>query len=76
MFSSSATVYGVPEYLPLDEQHRIGECTNPYGTTKYAVEKMMMDLAASDPDWSVSLLRYFNPAGCHQVVMMMTMMMM
>lgn len=65
VFSSSATVYGVPEYLPLDEKHRIGECTNPYGTTKYTVEKMMMDLAASDIDWSVSLLRYFNPAGCH-----------
>ena len=65
MFSSSATVYGVPEYLPLDEQHRIGECTNPYGTTKYAVEKMMMDLAASNPRWAVSLLRYFNPAGAH-----------
>ena len=44
---------------------RTGECTNPYGTTKYAVEKMMMDLAASDPSWSVSLLRYFNPAGAH-----------
>lgn len=44
----------------------IGECTNPYGTTKYTVEKMMMDLAASDPAWTVSLLRYFNPAGAHQ----------
>lgn len=66
VFSSSATVYGVPEYLPLDEKHRIGECTNPYGTTKYTQEKMMTDLAASDPDWSVTLLRYFNPAGCHE----------
>jgi len=65
VFSSSATVYGVPEYLPLDEKHRIGECTNPYGTTKYTQEKMMTDLAASDADWSVTLLRYFNPAGCH-----------
>jgi len=65
VFSSSATVYGVPEYLPLDESHRTGNCTNPYGTTKYAVEKMMMDLAASDPRWAVSLLRYFNPAGAH-----------
>ena len=55
----------VPEYLPLDESHRTGNCTNPYGTTKYAVEKMMMDLAASDPRWAVSLLRYFNPAGAH-----------
>ena len=44
---------------------RIGECTNPYGTTKYTQEKMMTDLAASDADWSVTLLRYFNPAGCH-----------
>jgi len=66
VFSSSATVYGVPEYLPLDEKHRIGECTNPYGTTKYTVEKMMMELASSDSAWAVSLLRYFNPAGAHQ----------
>jgi UDP-glucose 4-epimerase len=66
VFSSSATVYGVPEYLPLDEKHRTGSCTNPYGTTKYTVEKMMMDLAASASCWSVSLLRYFNPAGAHQ----------
>jgi len=66
VFSSSATVYGVPEYLPLDENHRTGSCTNPYGTTKYTVEKMMMDLAASNTCWSVSLLRYFNPAGAHQ----------
>ena len=59
VFSSSATVYGVPEYLPLDEAHRTGECTNPYGTTKYAVEKMMMELAAShEPQlWTFSLLR-------------------
>jgi len=66
VFSSSATVYGVPEYLPLDEKHRTGSCTNPYGTTKYAVEKMMMDLAASSDKWSVTLLRYFNPAGAHE----------
>jgi len=66
VFSSSATVYGVPEYLPLDENHRTGGCTNPYGTTKYAVEKMMMDLAASSDDWTISLLRYFNPAGAHE----------
>lgn len=66
VFSSSATVYGVPEYLPLDESHRTGNCTNPYGTTKYAVEKMMMDLAASSDLWTVSLLRYFNPAGAHE----------
>ena len=60
VFSSSATVYGVPEYLPLDEAHRTGECTNPYGTTKYAVEKMMMELAAShEPQlWTFSLLRW------------------
>ena len=80
VFSSSATVYGVPEYLPLDEKHRtgwqgnkdkqnndilfffhpIGSCTNPYGTTKYAVEKMMMDLAASSDKWSVTLLRWWR----------------
>jgi len=66
VFSSSSTVYGIPEYLPLDENHRIGEATNPYGTTKYTVEKMMMELAASDPEWTMSLLRYFNPTGAHK----------
>ena len=45
---------------------RIGEATNPYGTTKYTVEKMMMELAASDPEWTMSLLRYFNPTGAHK----------
>jgi len=66
VFSSSATVYGVPEYLPLDEKHRTGNCTNPYGTTKYTVERMMTDLAASSDRWAVTLLRYFNPAGAHE----------
>jgi len=66
VFSSSATVYGIPEYLPLDEKHRTGNCTNPYGTTKYTVERMMTDLAASSDRWAVTLLRYFNPAGAHE----------
>jgi len=65
VFSSSATVYGVPEYLPLDENHRTGNCTNPYGTTKDTVERLMTDLAASNPAWAITLLRYFNPAGAH-----------
>jgi len=65
VFSSSATVYGVPEYLPLDEKHKTGNCTNPYGTTKDTVERMMIDLANSNSNWSITLLRYFNPAGAH-----------
>jgi len=66
VFSSSATVYGVPEYLPLDEAHRTGNCTNPYGTTKDTVERMMIELASSNPAWHITLLRYFNPAGAHE----------
>jgi len=65
VFSSSATVYGVPEYLPLDEKHKTGNCTNPYGTTKDTVERMMIDLVNSNSKWSITLLRYFNPAGAH-----------
>jgi UDP-glucose 4-epimerase len=64
VFSSSATVYGDPEYLPIDEAHPL-RTTNPYGRTKLQIEGMLADLAASDPAWSVALLRYFNPVGAH-----------
>ncbi|KAK2194170.1 hypothetical protein NP493_2g18054 [Ridgeia piscesae] len=65
VFSSSATVYGVPKYLPVDEKHVTGGCTSPYGRTKYYLEQMMYDLAAADERWNFVLLRYFNPAGAH-----------
>ena len=65
VFSSSATVYGAPERLPLDETCRVGGTTNPYGTSKYFQELMLKDLYAADGDWTVILLRYFNPVGAH-----------
>ena len=64
VFSSSATVYGEPHYLPLDEKHPTS-ATNPYGRTKLHSEEMLHDLAASDPQWRVACLRYFNPVGAH-----------
>jgi UDP-glucose 4-epimerase len=64
VFSSSATVYGDPESVPLHEGARTGP-TNPYGRTKWMVEFMLQDLAAADPSWSVGILRYFNPVGAH-----------
>ncbi|OWF52008.1 UDP-glucose 4-epimerase-like [Mizuhopecten yessoensis] len=66
IFSSSATVYGTPQYLPLDEQHPIGGCTSPYGKTKYFIEEILCDLAKSDTEWNIVLLRYFNPVGAHK----------
>ena len=63
-FSSSATVYGEPQYLPYDEAHPTN-AVNPYGRTKLHVEEMLSDLAASDPTWSIAVLRYFNPVGAH-----------
>ena len=66
VFSSSATVYGQPVYLPIDEQHPTGDCTNPYGKTKFFMEEIFKDVCSSSPDWSCTLLRYFNPAGAHQ----------
>ncbi|XP_060062498.1 UDP-glucose 4-epimerase-like [Ylistrum balloti] len=66
IFSSSATVYGTPQYLPLDEKHPIGGCTNPYGKTKYFIEEILRDLSKSDPTWNIILLRYFNPVGAHK----------
>lgn len=65
VFSSSATVYGVPQYLPYDEAHPTN-AINPYGRTKLHVEEMLSDLAASDPTWSIAVLRYFNPVGAHE----------
>lgn len=66
VYSSSATVYGAPQYLPADENHPTGVgLTNPYGKTKYFCETIMEDLAASDPEWQLVLLRYFNPVGAH-----------
>ncbi len=65
VFSSSATVYGEPQYLPIDENHP-NSATNPYGRTKLYIEKMLNDVAQSDPDWSIICLRYFNPVGAHE----------
>ena len=65
VFSSSATVYGEPQYLPIDEKHPL-HAVNPYGQTKLICEQMMTDLAATDAGWQVSLLRYFNPVGAHE----------
>lgn len=64
VFSSSATVYGDPERVPLDEAARTGP-TNPYGRSKWMVEHILNDLAASDPRWAIGILRYFNPVGAH-----------
>lgn len=66
VFSSSATVYGTPERLPLDENCRTGGTTNPYGTSKYFQEIMLRDVYASDKEWKIVLLRYFNPVGAHE----------
>lgn len=65
VFSSSATVYGTPAYLPLDEKHPLG-AINPYGRTKYFVEEILRDLHGSDGDWRIAILRYFNPVGAHE----------
>ncbi|XP_024897083.1 UDP-glucose 4-epimerase isoform X4 [Pteropus alecto] len=65
VFSSSATVYGNPQYLPLDEAHPTGGCTNPYGKSKFFIEEMIRDLCQADKAWNAVLLRYFNPTGAH-----------
>ena len=65
VFSSSATVYGDPQRLPLTEQHPLAP-TNPYGRTKLMIEEILRDVAASDPAWRIALLRYFNPVGAHE----------
>lgn len=64
VFSSSATVYGTPERLPLDEECRLST-TNPYGATKLMIENILRDVYAADDSWHISLLRYFNPVGAH-----------
>ncbi|MBE5751079.1 MAG: UDP-glucose 4-epimerase GalE [Clostridiales bacterium] len=65
IFSSSATVYGDPERLPLDETCRLST-TNPYGSTKLMMENIMQDLWKADNEWNIILLRYFNPVGAHE----------
>ncbi len=64
VFSSSATVYGVPQFLPYTEDHPLS-ATNPYGQTKLVIEDMLRDLQHSDPAWRIAILRYFNPVGAH-----------
>lgn len=66
IFSSSATVYGAPESLPLTEESPTGNTTNPYGATKVMIERILTDCAASDPEFNPILLRYFNPVGAHE----------
>lgn len=65
VFSSSATVYGEPRTLPITEDQPAGAVTNPYGRSKFMVEQVLQDLAASAPRWSIASLRYFNPVGAH-----------
>lgn len=67
IFSSSATVYGTPEELPLKETSRVGAgITNPYGQTKFMIEQILRDLTVADPGWEITMLRYFNPVGAHE----------
>jgi UDP-glucose 4-epimerase len=66
VFSSSATVYGDPAFVPITEDCPKGKITNPYGQTKSMLEQILMDLHVSDPEWNVILLRYFNPIGAHE----------
>ncbi len=66
VFSSSATVYGAPAFVPITEDCPIGEITNPYGMTKRMLEIILTDMAKADPEWTVILLRYFNPIGAHK----------
>lgn len=65
LFSSSATVYGDPEVVPINEETVTGAVTNPYGRSKFMVEECFKDLHVADPAWSITLLRYFNPVGAH-----------
>ena len=66
IFSSSATVYGEPERIPLTEDCKTGGTTNPYGTTKLFIEQILKDLYVSDNSWDICILRYFNPVGAHE----------
>ncbi|HCK87769.1 MAG TPA: UDP-glucose 4-epimerase GalE [Erysipelotrichaceae bacterium] len=65
VFSSSATVYGDPESVPLTEESPVGKTTNPYGTTKAFTERILMDCSKADPSLNIAILRYFNPIGAH-----------
>ncbi len=65
VFSSSATVYGDPEVIPITEECKVGGTTNPYGTSKLFVEQILKDLYHSDNTWDICILRYFNPIGAH-----------
>lgn len=64
VFSSSATVYGVPKSVPVNEESPLS-CTNPYGRTKLFIEEILRDMAVAEKDWRIVLLRYFNPSGAH-----------
>ncbi len=66
IFSSSSTVYGTPEKVPVTEETPKGVCTNPYGWTKHMLEQILSDVQKADPEWNVILLRYFNPIGAHK----------
>ena len=66
IFSSSATVYGDPAFVPITEECPKGQCTNPYGWTKSMLEQILSDMQKADPEWNVVLLRYFNPIGAHK----------
>ncbi len=66
IFSSSATVYGDPAFIPITEECPKGSPTNPYGWTKHMIEQILTDLHTADPEWNVILLRYFNPIGAHK----------
>ena len=66
IFSSSATVYGIPEYSPITEDFPKGQCMHPYGWTKSMLEQILSDMHTSDPSWNVVILRYFNPIGAHK----------
>lgn len=65
VFSSSATVYGVPDHVPLKEDDKVGGCTNPYGQTKLDIEYLLKDYAKEHPEANIAILRYFNPIGAH-----------
>ena len=66
IFSSSATVYGDPKFIPITEECPKGQCTNPYGWTKSMLEQILSDIQKADPEWNVILLRYFKPIGAHK----------
>ncbi len=66
VFSSSATVYGNPAFVPITEECPKGEITNPYGQTKSMLEQVLTDIQKADPEWNVVILRYFNPIGAHE----------